>query len=95
MSIYDDTPVKCRVCGAPVHRSGYPRYYCCNGDMCGCGGGTLPDSICSSSCLENEDQLVPLEMLEDDESLAEFVESVRADRESKGLNPDTGLPVQP
>lgn len=64
--MYGD-PTTCRVCGHNVPRSGYPRYYCCNGDMCGCGGGTLPDNVCSSSCLENEDSLVPLEVLEDDE----------------------------
>ena len=44
---------------------------------------------------EEERRLELLERLEDDESFADMVEQIRADRISKGLNPDTGLPHQP
>lgn len=90
-----DTPVACRICGDPVPRTGFPRYYCCNGRDCGCGGGTLPDSVCSSSCFEDEDLHCPLEQLEDDEWFAGLIEDVRSERVARGFNPDTGLPVQP
>ena len=50
----------CRVCDKPIRLranmlSGRSRrYICCNGHDCGCGGGTLPNDICSVSCLETE-----------------------------------------
>lgn len=95
MGMYEAIYATCRVCGVPLPRWWGPRYICCSGWECGCGGGYLPHSVCSTSCYENEDRLPPLELLEDDESLAELAESVRADRIAKGLNPDTGLPLQP
>lgn len=85
----------CRVCGGPVPISGYLRYFCCDGRDCGCGGGTLPDNVCSSTCLEDEDRLPPLELLEDDEALVQIAEEVRAKREAAGLDPHTGLTHQP
>lgn len=42
---------------------------------------------------EEEQRLIAIERLEDDESFAEMVEQIRADRISKGLSPDTGEPV--
>ena len=49
----------CRVCNKPFRDSlafgrFRMRYACCNGRNCGCGGGTLPDDVCSMTCLENE-----------------------------------------
>jgi hypothetical protein len=41
---------------------------------------------------EEEGCLELFERLEDDESFVEMVEQIRADRISKGANPDTGLP---
>lgn len=42
---------------------------------------------------EEERRLELCERLEDDESFGEMVESIRADRISRGLNPDTGRPA--
>lgn len=44
---------------------------------------------------EEERRMELLERLEDDESFAEMVEQIRAERISKGVNPDTGLRDQP
>jgi hypothetical protein len=45
---------RCRVCAGPLPRGWAPRYYCCSGWNCGCGGSYLPYNVCSSSCWENE-----------------------------------------
>ena len=58
----------CRVCSKPIRlranmfsgRS--PRYICCNGRDCACGGGTFPNDVCSLACWESEG----LEALEED-----------------------------
>lgn len=42
-----------------------------------------------------EDELDPLDLLEDDDRLGEFVEQIRDERIAKGLHPDTGSPDQP
>lgn len=44
---------------------------------------------------EEERRMELFERMEDDESLGELVESIRADRISQGLNPDTGKPASP
>jgi len=41
---------------------------------------------------EEERRIELYERLEDDESFGEMVEQIRAERISKGLNPDTGKP---
>jgi hypothetical protein len=50
----------CRVCNKAIRlranmltgRSS--RFVCCNGRDCGCGGGRLPDDVCSAACFEDE-----------------------------------------
>lgn len=54
-----------------------------------------PGSPIGSGSTEQEAVGDLLEILEDDESFGELVEQVRAERIAKGLNPDTGRPLQP
>lgn len=46
----------CRACGKWIRLTKHPRYACCNGRDCGCGGATLPDDICSMSCYETMEE---------------------------------------
>lgn len=52
-----------------------------------------PGSPIGSGRTETEATTHLLEILEDDEEYGEFVESIRADRIARGLNPDTGRPA--
>lgn len=54
-----------------------------------------PGSPLGSGSTEQEAVGDLLEILEDDESFGELVEQVRTERIAKGLNPDTGRPLQP
>lgn len=54
-----------------------------------------PGSPIGSGSTEQEAVGDLLEILEDDESFGELVEQVRTERIAKGLNPDTGRPLQP
>lgn len=43
---------RCFVCDEEIRSTLKPRYWCCNGTDCGCGGAVLPTDICSVTCGE-------------------------------------------
>lgn len=43
---------RCRACSRQYIPA--PRYFCCSGWECGCGGRLIPFEVCSTECAEKE-----------------------------------------